>query len=175
MQNSNKPHIKRIIQRCGCDKVLPLAVVYILYIVLHGHLSPGGGFQGGILTVAAVLLVYLGHGYENTKKAFNPNAAHPLEGVALMLYIFIAMTGIFFGIRFCQNVFAHQGSIGDLFSSGTVFWMGGAVAFDVITASIVLTIGMLSVLFPQDIDSVKAASAKQEGAKDDSEDDSLMM
>jgi len=172
MQNSNKPHIKRIIQRCGCDKVLPLAVVYILYICLHGHLTPGGGFQGGILTVAAVLLVYLGHGYQNTKKAFHPNAAHPLEGVALMLYIFIAMTGIFFGVRFCQNVFANHGDIGALLSSGTVFLMGEAVAFDVITASIVLTIGMLSVLFPQDIDSLDKS---QEEVKPESEDDNLTM
>ena len=39
-------------------------------------------------------------------------------------------------------------------SSGTIFWMGSTVAFDVFTASITLSIGMLSVLFPQDIDNM---------------------
>ena len=39
--------IKRVIQRCGCDMVLPLTLVYVFYIILHGHLSPGGGFSGG--------------------------------------------------------------------------------------------------------------------------------
>jgi len=145
--------IKRVIQRCACDKILPLCLVYILYIVLHGHLSPGGGFQGGILMVAVVLLVYLGHGYVVTKQVLKPNLMHPLEGTALVLYIVLAFAGVCFAANFCQNFIYYQGDIGALFSSGTIFWMGATVAYDVMTASIVLSIGMLSVLFPQDIDS----------------------
>ena len=38
----NNIHVKRVIQRCGCDAILPLTLVYIFYIILHGHLSPGG-------------------------------------------------------------------------------------------------------------------------------------
>ena len=38
--------IKRVITRCGCDRIIPLCLVYIFYIMLHGHLTPGGGFQG---------------------------------------------------------------------------------------------------------------------------------
>lgn len=37
--------IKRVIQRCGCDKILPLCFVYIFYIILHGHLSPAAAFR----------------------------------------------------------------------------------------------------------------------------------
>lgn len=155
MESNNKPHIKRVIQRCGCDKVLPLCFVYIFYIMLHGHLSSGGGFQGGILTVAAVLLIYLGHGYEVTKKALVPNAMRRLEGVALMLYICLAMLGVCFGAQFCQNIAYLNGDIGALISSGTIAWMDEAVAFNVLTGSIVLTIGVLSVLYPLDIDLMK--------------------
>ena len=84
-QHVNKSGVKRIITRCGCDWIIPLCFVYIVYIILHGHLSPGGGFQGGIRTVALVLLIYLSHGYEEAKRALHPNLAHPLEGVALMI------------------------------------------------------------------------------------------
>ena len=56
---------------------------------------------------------------------------------------------------FCQNVFYYHGDIVALFSSGTVFWMGETVAFDVFTAAVTLSIGMLSVLYPQDIDNLK--------------------
>ena len=62
--------IKRVITRCGCDRIIPLSLVYIFYIMLHGHLTTGGGFQGGILTVAVVLLIYLAHGYEEAKHDF---------------------------------------------------------------------------------------------------------
>ena len=97
--------IKRVITRCGCDRIIPLCLVYIFYIMLHGHLTPGGGFQGGILTVAVVLLIYLAHGYEETKRALHPNLTHKLEGVALMLYVVLAFVGIVLGASFCQNVF----------------------------------------------------------------------
>ncbi len=153
--DNNELTVKRVIQRCGCDKVLPLCLVYMFYIMLHGHLSPGGGFQGGILTVALVLLIYLGHGYQATKKVLVPDTMRTLEGVSMVIYIMLAMFGILFGVRFCENVFAFHGDIGALFSSGTVFWMGETVAFEVLTSATVLSIGMLSVLFPQDIDNLK--------------------
>ena len=147
--------VKRVIQRCGCDKILPLCLVYVFYIILHGHLSPGGGFQGGILMVAVVLLIYLGHGYQASKHVLQPDWMRPLEGVALIIYIVLAMLGVCMGAQFCQNVAFENGSIGDLISSGTIAWMDEAVAFNVLTGSIVLSIGMLSVLFPQDIDNLK--------------------
>lgn len=154
-RNPNGITIKRVIQRCGCDKVLPLCLVYIFYIILHGHLSPGGGFQGGILTVAAVLLIYLGHGYQETKRALSPNLMRPLEGLALIIYVVLALSGVVLGAQFCQNLFYLNGDIGALISSGTIAWMDEAVAFNVITGSIVLSIGVLSILFPQDVDSRK--------------------
>ena len=151
----NEMTIKRVIQRCGCDKVLPLCLVYIFYIMLHGHLSPGGGFQGGILTVAVVLLIYLGHGYQTTKKVLIPDTMRTLEGLSLVLYIMLAMFGVLFGTMFCENFILYKGDIGALFSSGTVFLMGETVAFEVVTSATILSIGMLSVLYPQDIDVLK--------------------
>lgn len=146
--------VKRVIQRCGCDAVLPLSLVYVFYVILHGHLSPGGGFQGGILMVAVLLLIYLGHGYEATKELLRPDLTRPLEGVALILYVCLAMIGVVVGASFCQNVL-YKGNVGELYSAGTILWMNGAVAFDVFTAAITLGIGMLSVLFPQDVDNRK--------------------
>ena len=146
--------VKNVIQRCGCDKVLPLALVYVAYIILHGHLSPGGGFQGGILMVAVVLLVYLGHGHEESCRLFLPETMHHAEGAALIFYILIAMVGVLGGSVVCANILG-LGGIGALFSGGTIFWMGQAVAFDVMTASIVLVLGMLGVLLVSDAHSGK--------------------
>ena len=146
---------KDIIVKCRADTFMPLAAMFGICVIMHGDSSPGGGFQGGILTVAVVLLIYLAHGYEEAKRALHPNLTHKLEGVALMLYVVLAFVGIVLGASFCQNVFYYHGDIGALFSSGTVFWMGETVAFDVFTAAVTLSIGMLSVLYPQDIDNLK--------------------
>ena len=97
--------IKRVIQRCGCDAILPLALVYIFYIILHGHLSPGGGFQGGVLMVATLLLIYLGHGYAITYQAMRPRLLRKVEGLALAAYILLALLGVALGssVKTCST------------------------------------------------------------------------
>ena len=45
--NDGKLKIKHVITSCGCDYLIPLTLVLLFDIILHGHLSPGGGFQGG--------------------------------------------------------------------------------------------------------------------------------
>ena len=148
----NKRTFKNTIQRCGSDKILPLAIVYRFYIILHGHLSPGGGFQGGVLMVAIVVLLYFGHGYETTVRAINPHFLHGAEGFMSVLYVAAAMLGIAYLGNFCQNVFYNIGNIGDLFSSGTIFIMDTIVGFKVLTGVGVLAITMLGLLMVKGTD-----------------------
>lgn len=145
----NKRTFKNTIQRCGSDKILPMAIVYMFYIILHGHLSPGGGFQGGILAVAVVVLLYFGHGYETTSRVLSTRLLSGLEGLALVIYVALAMLGVAFGAQFCQNIAYLNGDIGALLSSGTISWMDEAVAFNVVTGSSVLAVTMLGVLMAE--------------------------
>ncbi len=152
---NNKPEIKHVIQRCGCDSILPFALVYMFYIILHGHLSPGGGFQGGVLMVAVVLLIYFGHGYAVTERVLHPGFLGRAEGLAVTIYIALAMLGVVAGAQFCQNVAFQNGEIGALLSSGTIAWMDEAVAFNVLTGVAVLAITMLGLLMGRDTDNNK--------------------
>ena len=145
--------VKNIVPKCGADTVLPFALVYLFYVMLHGHLSPGGGFQGGILAVSLVIMLYLGYGYKVTKQALMPEAMRRLEGLALIIYVVLAMAGIVLAGQFCQNFAFNNGHIGELHSSGTIAWMDEAVAFNVVTGSIVLSLGMLGLLLKQDEES----------------------
>ena len=142
----NKRKFKNTILRCGADRILPAAIVYMFYIILHGHLSPGGGFQGGVLMVGIVTLLYFGHGYETTLKAVQPGFLHGAEGLMSILYVAAAMLGIAYLGNFCQNVFYNIGNIGDLFSSGTIFIMDTIVGLKVLTGVGVLAVTMLGVL-----------------------------
>ena len=135
---NEKPVIKNVIARCGADKILPIGIVYMFYIILHGHLSPGGGFQGGVLMVAVFTLIYLGYGYDNIKTV-NSSLLHDSEGLASICYVLFAMLGVVYGGYFCENVLFQSGSIGDLWSSGTIFLMNAAVG-----AKVLIGVGMLA-------------------------------
>ena len=143
---NEKPVIKNVIARCGCDKILPLLGVYILYIILHGHLSPGGGFQGGVLMVALVALIFLGHGYEETIETLSGHLLHKAEGYASIFYVALGFLGVAAGAQFAQNVLYQHGAIGELYSSGTIFWMNVTVGVKVITGVGSIALLLLGVL-----------------------------
>ena len=149
---NNKPELKRVIQRSGCDSILPFALVYMFYIILHGHLSPGGGFQGGVLMAGIVILLYLGHGFEATVNALSYHTLHKGEGLASVVYVALALMGVAVGAQFCQNILYTHGNVGDLYSSGTIFWMNVTVGVKVITGIGSISLLMISLLAGKDID-----------------------
>ena len=141
----NNIKVKSIVLSSGADSLLPFVLIYMAYIILHGHLSPGGGFQGGVLFVAAVLLIYFAHGYKATTQAVSFHLMHGGEGFASTVYVLLAMLGVAVGAQFCQNVIA-KGAIGDLYSSGTIFWMNVTVGVKVMTGIGSITLLMLSLV-----------------------------
>ena len=146
----NKRTMKNVITKCGADFLTPFVLVYMFYVILHGHLSPGGGFQGGVLAVAVIVFIHVGHGYENTVKMLNIDFMRRTEGFAVTAYIVIAFLGVVFAAQFCENFAFDNGNIGDLLSSGTIAWMDEAVGLKVITGVSVLTLSALGVLARKD-------------------------
>ena len=132
--------IKPVIVRSAADFFLPLACVYGAYVVLHGHLSPGGGFQGGVLIASAILLVFLGYGSVRVRKTFNDHKLHASETVAEILYVVLGLLGIVAGFNFCVNfVFDNLGF-------DTSVLMNHAVGYHVMGGIICLLSMMLSLL-----------------------------
>lgn len=146
----NNRTVKNIVPKCGADFMVPFALVYMFYVILHGHLSPGGGFQGGVLAVAVIVLIYMGYGYDNTSKAINLELMRRTEGLAVTAYIAIAFLGVVFAAQFCENFAFQNGAIGDLLSSGTISWMDEAVGLNVLTGVSVLSLSMLGLLARKD-------------------------
>ena len=144
MKNENI-RIRHVIQH-SLDLVVPLTMMYMCYIILHGHLSPGGGFQGGVLVVGVILMIYFANGYEATAKAISFNLLHESEGVASVVYVALAMMGVAVGAQFCENIIYTHGNIGDLYSSGTIFWMNLTVGIKVLTGVGSITLLMLGLV-----------------------------
>ena len=131
---------KNVIVRSTADLFLPLACVYGAYVVLHGHLSPGGGFQGGVLIASAILMVFLGYGSLRVRKTFNDHKLHSSETVAEIIYVVLGLLGIIGGFNFCVN-FVFDGLGFD-----TSVLMNHAVGYHVMGGIICLLSMMLSLL-----------------------------
>ena len=141
---------KNIIVKCGADKFLPFALVFGFYIILFGTISPGGGFQGGVCVASAVLLLYLGYGYDLVKKVIRPEVLRFGEALGASLYVILGLAGLALGMNFCTNFMFDNGRVGDMLSGGTITFMGYAVGFKVLCGVGFLLLLMLSLLSQPD-------------------------
>jgi multicomponent Na+:H+ antiporter subunit B len=95
--------------------------VFGIYIALTGHLSPGGGFAGGVILAAAAVLIVLAFGRATAERIFTPSQCHLWDAAGAGLFLVVAMLGYFSG-GFFVNFIAHisKGHVGKLFSGGTI-------------------------------------------------------
>lgn len=110
--------------------VLPILLTLGLYIIIHGHLSPGGGFQGGVLIAGAIAIIYIGYGFKGVNKGIAANTFKIAEDIGALGFIILAFIGLVGSGVFCGNIL-EKGNPGDLFSSGSIFLMNFAVGFKV--------------------------------------------
>ncbi len=130
--------------RMCCMAVVVLLVVFGLDIVLHGQLTPGGGFQGGVILASVPLIVYLGSGYEKFQQITNQTLTEAVEGLGVALFALIGFVALLAGAPYLTNIFP-LGTTGDVNSSGTILAISVATGMEV-TGGIVL---LMMVFFKQ--------------------------
>lgn len=96
-----------------------IIMVYGAYIILHGHLTPGGGFGGGVILALAFLAVFLAFGRTFTARWLNLTALHETESSAVLLFLLMGIAGIVAGEAFFSNVIG-TGHLFDLISAGGI-------------------------------------------------------
>ena len=107
-------------------------VVFGLYLVGHGQLSPGGGFQGGAVLVSALLLIYLVAGFEAMHRLSPTGLVEFAEGVGAGGFVVIGLAAVAVGAAFLQNVMP-LGQSGLIDSAGTMPVIYTAVGLEVAT------------------------------------------
>jgi multicomponent Na+:H+ antiporter subunit B len=117
--------------------LLPLTVLIGADLTSHGHVTPGGGFQGGVVLATAAHFLYVAGSFPAVRR-IRPAGLHELlEGMfagafaALGLAVLVAAGG------FLANPLA-KGSFGQLVSAGTVPLLNGIVAVEIAASTIVL-------------------------------------
>jgi multicomponent Na+:H+ antiporter subunit B len=93
-------------------------LMFGIYIILHGHLSPGGGFAGGVIVSLSFVHLMLAFGKKVAVTKISKNLASNLESIGAMMFLLVALLG-FLGGSFFLNIFS-KGVPFKLFSSGTI-------------------------------------------------------
>jgi len=103
------------VARIGSKVVAPLLVTLGIYIFVHGHLTPGGGFQGGTVIAVTTLFAYVTDSLFQLKTPI----FKALEGASGGIYVLLGLMGLAVGGAFLYN-YLPLGKMGNLFSAGLV-------------------------------------------------------
>lgn len=95
-----------------------LILLFGIYIVLHGHVSPGGGFAGGVIIALSFVNLMLAYGKDVALKKISKSAMSFFESTGALLFLSIALLG-FTGGYFFLN-FIPKGEPFRLFSAGII-------------------------------------------------------
>jgi len=95
-----------------------LILLYGIYIVSHGHITPGGGFAGGVIIALSFIHIMLAFGKKFALRKLSEAGASFFEGLGGILFLTIALLG-FIGGYFFLN-FLPKGEPFRLFSAGTI-------------------------------------------------------
>lgn len=85
--------------------VAPFIMLFGLYVIFHGHYSPGGGFQGGTLLAASVIIVRLALGTEIGQRQFSSRLGTPLGSLGVLIYFGTGLTTMALGGGFLDYHF----------------------------------------------------------------------
>lgn len=116
---------------------VPVAIVYGIYIVIHGQLTPGGGFQGGVALASGILAIALGIGFPAFARIAPKDAVEAFEAAGAFAYVALGVAMLVAGGVFLRNALPH-GDTGALVSSGTILALNDAVGIAIVGGFLVL-------------------------------------
>jgi multicomponent Na+:H+ antiporter subunit B len=107
-----------------------LILLYGIYILLHGHVSPGGGFAGGVIIALSFIHLMLAFGKETALEKLSKSKAAFFESLGAIIFLAIATLGFMGGYLFL-NFFTDKGEPFHLFSAGIIPLCNIAISMEV--------------------------------------------
>ena len=143
MKNEGMTLIVKTITRL----IVWMVFLYGAYIILHGHLTPGGGFAGGVIIALGFLSILLAYGKSFTMHWLNLKYLEEFEASSILLFMILGIIGIFFSGVFLINMFA-PGAFFRLLSAGQIPLLNIFIGIKV-GVSLFLVVYALSQLKPE--------------------------
>ncbi len=144
LRQTREHHTEDVVDAVRSDAVVGAGVLtaivtllLALYVVSHGFVTPGGGFQGGVVIAAAFVLVFLAAEYHAYARLATTRFAEPLESFGVGAYVGIGLISFAVGLAFLEN-FLDLGVTGRLRSGGSAALLNWASALAVAGAFLVI-------------------------------------
>ena len=97
-----------------------LVFLYGCYIVLHGHLTPGGGFAGGTIIAGSFILLVIANGIQYFRLKKEKEESSLLEGAGIFCFLLLATGGLLLTVPVFFKNLLPVGTPGALFSAGVI-------------------------------------------------------
>jgi len=96
-------------------------LLYGIYIILYGHVTPGGGFAGGVIIACGFVLLTLAGGQKLGLSFFSKRAASTFDSLGVLIFLVLAWLGMWVGGAFFQNfIGTSEQARFTLFSGGLI-------------------------------------------------------
>lgn len=126
-----------------------LVFLYGIYVIIHGHLTPGGGFAGGIIIAGSFILLILAFGSDFIRLTKEETGSTMYENLAILIVTFLAASGMLFGARIFFINWLPKGTAGELISAGMLPLYNIFVGLEV--AASILTIFLALIIFKEEM------------------------
>lgn len=125
-----------------------LIFMYGIYIILHGHLSPGGGFAGGAIIAGSFILLILAFGSSALNLKKEVAGSSNTESLAILMVAILGLMALLFGAKVFFFNFLPKGTPGELLSAGVIPLYNIFIGIEV--AGAILTIFLGLVIFKEE-------------------------
>jgi multicomponent Na+:H+ antiporter subunit B len=98
------------------ELLLPMVILFGIYVFMNGHLSPGGGFQGGAIIASGTMFLLLALPESHISRLMIAIT----ESLSGFSYVIVGVLGVIYAGGFLDNRFMDLGTYGDLFSAGAI-------------------------------------------------------
>jgi multisubunit Na+/H+ antiporter MnhB subunit len=109
-----------IIVKKTTQLIAGMIFMYGIYVIAHGHLTPGGGFAGGVIIAGSFILITLAFGSDFLKLVREEMGTTIIESIATIIVVLIGSAGFLLGTKVFFNNWLPKGIVGDLVSAGTL-------------------------------------------------------
>jgi len=96
--------------------LVPIMILFGVYVFINGHLSPGGGFQGGAIIASSLVLMFIAQ----PRQKIGHRMINIIESISGVSFVLLGVAGILFASGFLDNRIISLGKFGTLFSAGVI-------------------------------------------------------
>jgi energy-converting hydrogenase B subunit I len=143
------------IVRTVANQLILFILIFGLYVIMHGHLTPGGGFQGGAVIVSGVVMLLVAFSSKDLQKSLRERFLSIMESTGALIFAILGFAGIgtvfFYNFLVGTSIFGRipptGPNPGDIWTGGVIPLMNLAVGLKVIAglSAVVLAMALFSI------------------------------